>query len=295
MKHNENDFETEVKLYLMQKGRAKKPQLIEDLMKKHKNELGYSLKSIIRKLDNMRSQGIIKRIDYDNFEKYGIKDTDKRACYYILKSIYEIEEHIDNVLERLSSEEPMKQKMVLKEIARYRQMYFLNSEQLDLVVAQFCKGIKKGIIDDDLTGKLLFLLYSYILKKNIEPDNKTKTIDLLLNLLDKYPIPSSTNVNLRTHIIYLLGHYGHESVIEQLKKDARIQQDFSSIEVIYNSRDTAGLIEEHRDELYKLEEELTIEGKKQASQFVSNIRTDALINLGFLESPFDKEKEEGKD
>lgn len=75
-------------------------------------------------------------------------------------------------------------------------------------------------------------------------------------------------------------------------EDARILKDLSSIENVYNTEYTANLIEEHREELYKLEEELAIEGKENASQFVSNIRTDALINLGLHENPYTKGEKE---
>ena len=37
------------------------------------------------------------------------------------------------------------------------------------------------------------------------------------------------------------------------------------IENVYSTEYTANLIEEHREELYKLEEELAIEGKENAS------------------------------
>ncbi|MHC1754520.1 MAG: hypothetical protein AB9861_03660 [Methanosarcina sp.] len=295
MKKKEYDFDTEVKNYLTQKGYARRRQLIKDLMEIHKNELGYSLKSINRKLDKLKNQGIIIRLEYSDFGKLGIEDTDKNASYLTLKNISKITEHMDKILERLDSEEPMKQKMALKEIARYEQTYVLTPVQLDLVVAQFDKNIDKGNIDDELTDKLLLLLDRYILKKDIEPTNKAKTIDLLVKLLDKYPVPVSTHVNLRTHIIYLLGHYGHKAVIERFMEDARTLQDPFSVENVYNTEYTANLIEEHREELYKLEEELAIEGKDNASQFVSNIRTEALINLGLYKNPYTKGKKEVDD
>ncbi|WP_269849505.1 hypothetical protein [Methanosarcina horonobensis] len=106
----QRDFETEVKQYLTQKGYARRKQLIEDLMKKHKNELGYSLKSINRKLDNLKKQGMIIRLEYSDFGKLGIEDTDKNASYLTLKNISKITEHMDKILERLDSEESIKQK-----------------------------------------------------------------------------------------------------------------------------------------------------------------------------------------
>ncbi|AKB28317.1 Protein export cytoplasm protein SecA ATPase RNA helicase [Methanosarcina siciliae T4/M] len=295
MKKKEYDFDTEIKNYLAQKGYVRRRQLIEDLMKAHKNERGYSLKSINRKLDNLINHGIIISLKHSDFGKLGIEDADKRASYLTLKNISKIKEHMDKILKRLASEEPIKQKMALKEIALYEQVYVLTPEQLDLVVKQFDKGIDKGTIDDDLANTLLLLLYTYILKKCIEPTNKAKTIDLLVKLLDKYPVPVSTHVNLRTHIIYLLGHYGHKAVIERFMEDARTLKDPFSVENVYNTEYTANLIEEHREELYKLEEELAIEGKDNALRFVSNIRTQALINLGLHENPYTKGKKEVDD
>ena len=78
MKKKEYNFDTEVKNYLAQKGYARRRQLIEDLMKSHKNERGYSLKSINRKLDKLINQGIIISLNHSDFGKLGIEDTDKK-------------------------------------------------------------------------------------------------------------------------------------------------------------------------------------------------------------------------
>lgn len=287
---NKYSFDREVKEYLMQKGYARRRQLIQYLMKKHENERGYSLKSINRKLDNLIKQGIIVRLKYSDIKKLGIKDTDKRASYLTLKDISKIKTHMDNVFERLSSEEAIKQKIALKEIARYEQTYVLTPEQLDLVVTQFDKGIGKDNIDNELANTLLLLLNISILKKGIEPTNNKKTISLLVKLLDKYPDPSATNVSIKTHIIHLLGHYGHKAVIEQFIKDAKTLQSPFSVENVYNTEYTANIIEEHREELYELEEELAIEGRDKASQFVSNIRSNALEILGLRKSSKGNEK-----
>lgn len=287
---NEYNFDKEVKDYLMQKGYVRRRQLIEYLIKKHENTRGYSLKNINRKLDNLTKQGIIVRLKYADFKKLGIKDTDERASYLTLKDISKIKKHMDNVFERLSLEEPIKQKIALKEIARYEQTYVLTPEQLDLVVTQFDKGIGKDNIDNELANTLLLLLNISILKKGIEPTNNKKTISLLVKLLDKYPDPSATNVSIKTHIIHLLGHYNHKAVIEQFIKDAKILQSPFSVESVYNTEYTANLIEEHREELYELEEELAIEGRDKASQFVSNIRGNALEILGLRKSSKGNEK-----
>lgn len=294
MKSDKYDFDTEIRQFIVEKGYVRRRQLVEDLKNKHKSERGYSLKSINRKLDNLINQGMIISLKYPDFEKLGIEDTDKRASYLTLKDISKIKEHIDKILERLGYEDPIKQKMALKEIARYKQMYVLTPKQLDLVVSHFDKVIGRENIDDELVDKLLLLLTDYVLERRIEPTNKTKMVDLLTNLLKIFPIPIPLHKNLRTHIIHLLGYYEHKAVIERFMEDARTLKDLHSLEEenVYNTEYTANLIEEHREELYKLEEELAVEGKLEASQFVSNVRTMAMIILGLHENPFTQGNEE---
>lgn len=286
------DFESEVRRYLTQKGYVRRRELIAYLQKTHKNELGYSLKSINRKLYNLIKQGAIISLKFPDFKKLGIEDTDQKASYLTLKNVSKIKEHMDEVLKRLESGDPIKQKIALKEIARYNQMYVLTPRQLDLVVAQFEEGIDNGKIKTDLANKLLDLLYTYVLKKGIEPTNKTKTINLLEKLLNKYPIPVSTHINIRTYIIHLLGRYEHKAVIDRFIKDVKTLKDPYTVEKDYITEFTANIIEEHRAKLYELEEKLALEKKDEVSQFVSNIRTEALINLGLNENIYFKKKEE---
>lgn len=294
MKSIKDDFDTEVVKYLAESGYVRRRQLIEDLKKKHKKERGYSLKSINRKLDNLINQNKIRSLKYSDFENLGIEDNDKRASYLTLTDLPKIQEHLDKVLEGLGSEDSIKQKMALKEIVRYEQTYILNPKQLELVVTQFEKVIERENIDNELVDKLIILLKNYILEKKIEPANKTKTVCLLTNLLKKYPVPITRYKNLRTYILYLLGYYGHEAVIERFMDDARTLQDLHSLEEnnVYNTKDIAKLIEEHREELFVLEEDLAIEGKTEAAQFVSNVRTTAMIILGLHENPYSQENQE---
>ncbi|MDD4496640.1 MAG: hypothetical protein PHV51_00580 [Methanosarcinaceae archaeon] len=288
MNHNEYDFDTEIRQYLAEKGYVRRRQLIEDLKIKHKNERGYSLKSINRKLDNLINQGMIIRLKYPDLKKRGIEETDKRSIYLTLKNISKIVEHLDNVLERLGSEDPLKQKMAIKELSRYEKQYVLTPKKLDYIILQFYKYINKKNIDNELVDRLLLLLNNYVLKKRIEPTDKTKMIKLLTNLLTKYPVPTPMHKNLRTHIIHILGYYEHEAIIERFIEDARTLKDLHSLEEenVYTTEYTANVIEEHRKELFKLEEELTLEGKSEAAQFVSNVRTKAMIILGLYDNPF---------
>jgi hypothetical protein len=94
-------------------------------------------------------------VKYSDFEKLGIQETDKGDSYLTLKDISKIKEHMDKILEKLGSEEHMRQKMALKEIACYEQTYVLTPVQLNLVITQFNKGIDRGNIDDELADKLV--------------------------------------------------------------------------------------------------------------------------------------------
>ena len=280
MEDNDHNFDNEIINYLKPKGYIRRRQLVKDFMEVHKNERGYSLKSINRKLDEIIKKGTVRRVKYPDFEKLGIGDTDKRAIFLTLTNISEIKEHMDNVIENLGSEDPIEQIMALKEIVRYEQTYVLTPKQLDLLVTQFGRTIDREHLDNDLTDKLLLFLYEYILKKGIKPTDREKTTGLLKRLLDKYSIPISTHVNLRTYIIHLLGYYDDELVIERLMGDARTLEDLFSVENDYNTEFIARLIEEQRGKLYTLELELAKERNENASKFVSRIRTSALINLG---------------
>lgn len=291
IKNNEYNFEKEVTDYLGLDCKRRQ-DVIEHLKEIHKNDRGYSEKNINTKLYKMINQGIVKKVKYPDFEKFGINDTDTHAIYLTVIDPTKTKDHMEKVIKKVLSEEPIIQRKALRELELYKEYYYLDRKQLGLVVTRFCKDIDKENTDDELIYFLLMLLERHILKNGIEPTDKTKTINLLKKLLNKYPLPVSTYPNLRTYIIYLLGHYGNEVVIKRLMEDARLIESHASIENVYKSEHTANLIYEHTEELYKLEEELELEGNSKASQFIFDIRVAALQILGLHENPYTKGKKE---
>ena len=273
------DFDTEVIDYLSKRGYVRRRQLLLDLMDIHKNDSGYSEKSLNRKIDSMVKRQIVTILKYEELHKFGIGEDDKRSSYLTLKKTEKIKEHIDNVIEKISSDNPIQQKMALKELERYGKQHVLTPKQLDILVSQL------DTEDIDLIDHILRLVYTYIDKKNIEPSNKSETVMMLRTLLNKYPGPLPRHKNLRTHFIYLLGHYKDNAVIERLKKDAEELDTPRDVIHDYESYYTANIIEEHREELYDFEEELRLEGKEESAQFIAEIRVRAMIHLGMHDDP----------
>lgn len=109
---------------------------------------------------------------------------------------------------------------------------------------------------------------------------------MLKTLLNKYPKPlPHRHKNLRTHFIYLLGHYKDSAVVDRLKKDAEELDNLHEMHD-YDSNYTAYVIEDHREELYDFKEKLLLEGKKEAAQFIDQVRALAMIHLGMRDNPF---------
>ncbi|WP_340818287.1 hypothetical protein [Methanolobus sp. WCC4] len=277
------DFDQEVRRILSNQGYVRRSQLIQKLKNKHRGDSGYSEKSINRKLDSMVNRGIVSKLKGDALKEAGITDDDGRSSYFTLKKSDDIRRHIDSVIANISSDNPIKQKMALKELERYEKHCLLNPVQLDILIAQL------DTEDIDLIDNILRIVYTYIEKKEIEPYNRQEVIKMLRSLLNKYPKPLPHGYkNLRTHFIYLLGHYNDYAVIERLKKDAEELDNLHEILHDYESNYTAFVIEEHREELYEFEEKLRLEGMEEPAQFIAQTRVTAMIHLEMYDDPFKK-------
>ncbi|WP_406661899.1 hypothetical protein V7O66_05140 [Methanolobus sp. ZRKC3] len=114
---------------------------------------------------------------YKDIDKFGIKEDDKRASYLTLRKTEKISSHIDTVIEKLSSDNPVIQKMALRELEKYGKQYVLTPNQLDILIAQL------GTEDIDLIDHILRIVYTYIDKKDIEPYSKHEAVKMLRSLL----------------------------------------------------------------------------------------------------------------
>jgi hypothetical protein len=276
---NTNEFEYNIIKYLQQNPFVRKRELVEYLRTEYNKKRGYSVENINRKLADMEKKGIIIILRYNELERFGIKEDDKRSRYVTLKRTEKIAEHLDSVINKVTSANPIQQKMALKEIEKYRQRYVLTPKQLDILVSQL------NTEDIPLVEHILRIVYTYVDKKGIEPFNESEIIQMLRRLLSKYPEPLTKYKNLRTHIIYLLGHYNDISVIERLKRDAETLDNLHNIIGDYESDYTANIIEENREDLYNFEEKLRLEGRDEPAQFIAEIRVRALIHLGLHDDP----------
>ena len=280
-------FEDEVVDILARIRYFRRTQLIEHLLEVHKGELGYSEKTINRKLDEMIKNGTIISLKYDDLSKYGIKETDKRVSYLILKRTMKTKEDLDKIFSYMDSSEPDIQKEVLKEITRNGK-YVLDPYQLATLATHLNSN------DNELVDILLVILCEYIIEKNIEPSNRDKLLENLRFFLKKHNTGTLEYPNVRRRILWLLGHYGDSSVIEQLKKDAENLEDPNIVVSEYCNEQVAPLIEEHLFELFKFRIELKLKGKEKASEFISRIKDRACNPKKPLEALEGNTKLEGK-
>lgn len=275
----EYNFEVEVINLLDKNGLMRRRDLVKHLM--DPNKRGYSQKSIDRKLANLVKLGNILILKTSDEQlKYGIEDEDSRSSYIISNKSFEIKSHLDAVFQLFSSIEYVDQKEALIEIENYSKRYVLDPIQLDVLVQNLDNE------NTDLIDHLLRILYNYKTTRGKEPQNKNVFVSKLKYLLKRYPEPVREYKNLRTHIIYLLGLYNDESVIDQLKLDAKNIQDLDSIENDYIHKFTAMIIEKHRSDLFDFKRKLRKEGYEKGAQFISKMRYQALINLGIVDNPF---------
>lgn len=259
-------FEDEVKEIRDKERYISKPQLKAYLLKDHKGELGYSEKTIDRKLAQMEKNGELPRLEHKDYKKHGITEKNKRIVIYVSKKYLKMKEDLENIFKCVVSGDLVAQKLAFEEIRRHDVVYLFNSDQLDVL------AIRLDSKDREFVNSLLDTLCEYILGRGIEPSNKDKLIKILRELLKKCKIGSSDYPNFRRHILWLLSYYGDNSVIEQLKKDAEDLEDPTIIVAEYCNEYVAPLIEEHLFEFFSLQVKLRQEGKEKASEFVSRIK-----------------------
>jgi hypothetical protein len=235
----------------------------------HSNDYGYSKKSIDRKLANMTKAGILTSLKYNELQKYGIKETDKRASYPIPKKTLKMKEDLDKTFSYLDSSDVTTKKLILKEISRYEIKYVLDPYQLDILAKHL------DTESDELVDSLLEILFRYITKKDIEPSNTENFLEILKSILQHYKVSPDEYPMLRRHITWLLGYYKDSFVIDQLKMDAETLEDPSSVKCDYCDPLIAPFIEEHSHELFNFQMELRSKGKEKASEIISQIKDEA--------------------
>ncbi|WP_048063187.1 hypothetical protein [Methanococcoides burtonii] len=158
---NTNEFEYNTTSILQEIPFMRKRDLIKKLRTQFKKTRGYSVENIQKKLYEMQGAGILLVIKYEFLQNYGIKDDDKRSTYVTLRRTEERASHLDTAINKLQSNNPIKQKMALKEIENYEKHYALNPKQLDILVSILETD------DSDLLDHVLRIIYNYVEYKKI--------------------------------------------------------------------------------------------------------------------------------
>jgi len=275
-KNIEYDFDSEVKSIIQKTGPIRRRKLINSLIGKHNEERGYSKKSINRKIDKMVDLGILKIVKPENFAKFGIKETDGRATYLILKQTSDIKKHLDDIFNILEKGNIDDKHSVIAEIIGYENVYVLDPIQLDIIV----KNLDEE--DVELVYNNLIILYNHVIKKKIKPANEDEYLNVLKRLLDRCPLSPDSRKSLRGYIIALLGWSDDKAVVDQLIKDSMELDDLSSVKKEYENQYTSNVIENHRTELFNHELKLKKEGKTKNAEVIQKIKHQARKNLGIV-------------
>lgn len=298
MANDDNGFEDEVRHYLNKNGKMRREQLINALMEAHTQtnkkghtsiEGGYSKITINRALKKMIASDKLRSLDYKEMKQYGFQETDKRSKYLFTPEGLNLKNHIDKVLKILIIGDEIDKQMALKEINRYEKLYSFDESQLDLIVKNLTSA------NAELTNQFLITLIKNIINKGTEPEDKNALLTALKEVLNKYSEPTGKNKVIRNTTIRLLSHYKDEAIIDQLIKDATTLDNPLEVEEDYDPSSIAEIIINNPSILFDTERQLKREGKHDSAQFISNIRTKAMISLGMSNVPHRNDGIEGAD
>lgn len=271
------DFDVEVVDYVYENRFVRRRQLIDYLIESHKEERGYTRPSIERKIARLTKNGSLVIVKHPELEKYGIYDDDSRASYLSLNEIIGINEYLDTLFSHFESDDEYDKNSILNEIDLYKDRYSLTREQLDVIVNNL------DTHDDKLLLHLIRILNEYILDREITPTNKEQLLTSINDILDKFAGMSITHEGYRRGLIFILGYYNDDSVIDWLKYDLKrlnIEEHFDKIKEDYGNYYTARVIDRHKLELFNLINDLKKEGKDEAARLVFNVKHEVAKLLG---------------
>lgn len=273
------DFDVEVVKYIRQNRFVRRAQLIEHMMNVLQRKRGCSRPSVERKLARMTKNGSLVIVKHKDLAKYGIHEEDERASYLTLKEIFNINEYLDTLFSHFESDDEYDKNSVLNEIDLYKDTYSLSRTQLDVLVDNLL------IKDEKLQFHILRILKDYILNREIAPTNKEGLLKSLHELLDRFAGVSRDHEIYRTGMIFILGYFEDDSVIDWLKYDLenlQIETHFDKIKEDYGNIYTAWVIDKHKLELFNLINDLKKEGKNEEARLVYNIKHEVAKLLGHI-------------
>lgn len=242
----------------------------KDLIDYVKEKANYEVAAIEKTISEVKNK-LITQINSDQLRHYGIKNSDGRAVYFTLKQTAEINEHIDKILKLLNSKDKDKSdiKLVIEELDHYEKRYILDQNQLDIIVDNL------DFDDYDVVYDLTRILFAHNYSYGILPSDSNHFLDKIRKLLKKAKMETSKNLHIT--LIWILGLYDDDKLVDNLKNDLRNfnQEKYRDYERTYMQPITSRVIEAHRSELFDFQRELEKSGKKDEALLLSYIRGKA--------------------
>ncbi|AFV22384.1 hypothetical protein Mpsy_0171 [Methanolobus psychrophilus R15] len=279
------DFDVEIVKYVRQNRFVRRAQLIEHMMNVLQRTRGCSRPSVERKLARMTKNGSLVIVKHKDLAKYGLHEEDERASYLTLKEIFNINEYLDTLFSHFESDDEYDKNSILNEIDLYKDTYSLSRKQLDVLVDSLL------ITNEKLQFHILRILKEYILDREITPTNKEGLLKSLNELLGKFAGVSRDHEDYRTGMIFILGYFEDDSIINWLKYDIELnfafrkeidEATFKKIKDDYGSIYTAWIIDKHKLELFNLINDFKKEGKNEEARLVYNIKHEVAKLLGHI-------------
>lgn len=220
---------------------------------------GYSQAQIYRQLDWLKKSGIVSKITAEEVKAYGKNETNSNAIYLVLTTTDKRKVHLDHLFNTFDEQNCEERKDTLDEFNVYASSFILTPDRLDNLAHFFNDA------DEELTSKLLNIFYNHQRFNKIEPGNKGDFLDILRDLLRKYPTGLSIDTNFRRNLIFLLSHYQDPIIIEQIKIDLK-HGLLTQYKEQYANPETATIIDQYSEELFECYRELRRKAKPEQRQ-----------------------------
>ncbi len=279
IQENDVDFDVELKTVLYARQIIRKEELIKYLVKK----LNLSRRTVERRLRNeLKTQTTITSIRADEFDRYGIDNKNKHAVYVTLKETKDQTRYLDYIFKLLKSKDANDIKLGVRKLwvypSIYHTRYFLDRNQLNVLTDVLERSIEEADLnDDELRETLLLIISNTITSTHITPHNKQKFLETLRRLLDQYPSREFFNKpnSVIRNLIWILGIYRDQKVIDRLKEDLLNCSQQAPIAVVYGDEYTAKVIEDSKNDLLEFERRLQKENKREAIVFLDEVQREA--------------------
>jgi hypothetical protein len=280
---SESEIDNDIKKILFNYCPIRTTKLIENLQDQHPDKTGYSRPSIYRKIDELKKDGTILKISSEDYESYGINDSDKRAQYIILKEADERRHHLDETLNLLESGDQADAISIFNELDLYINRYPLNPKQLDKIIPVL-------YWDMEVAHRAVRILLDSVTRNRIAPSDKTGLLNAIKHVLENIKDDLDQHINIEGYCLEILGIWNDPYVIVQLTKDIENLERMKTLKTYYESPYLSKVIEHERKQLFELERTLrkkhsdviTMKKKQAVADIISDIRSRA---TSFVISP----------